>query len=122
MIGQTVPLLLAFIIMYTYGPIRDRLLLFGITRTYPIENIHGHDLVVLPGTKECEDLHFLPSTGLIYTACEGDRSIRTRWFPPMVIFDTRPTVENSDGGLYTINPEVSRWIALFSFWFWAKGH
>lgn len=40
-----------------------------ITRRH-FENIHGTDFKLIPGTIACEDLHYEPYSGQLYTACQ----------------------------------------------------
>lgn len=101
-------LLLASFAIYSYRPTKQRLVTLGVTRSPgSISNIHGSQLRIIRNTRDCEDLHYWPASGLLYTACEGESSPRTRWFPPMAVFDERPVeTGSSTGGLFMIDPEV----------------
>lgn len=50
----------------------QRLVTFGAFRS--LENIHGSDLKIIPGTVACEDLHRDPVSGQLFTACQARQS------------------------------------------------
>lgn len=101
--------LLAALVFYAYAPIKQRLVTLGVLRkSSSIQNIHGSELRIIPDTRHCEDLHFWPGSGLLYTACEGKDSPRMRWFPPMTVFDEVPVETGvATGSLYVLDPDVS---------------
>lgn len=51
------------------APVYQRVETLGLTRRH-IENVHGADLRLIPGTVACEDLHYERVSGQLYTACQ----------------------------------------------------
>ncbi|KAL0489315.1 hypothetical protein AKO1_010649 [Acrasis kona] len=80
MITNAFLFILVFIGASLYGPIKRSGIFRGITKI----NVEGSKTIPLV---QCEDLHV--HNGLVYTACQhSDRAQdRTKWFPPMGIFD-----------------------------------
>lgn len=86
-----------------YGPVKHRLLVFGVTRP-AIPNQHGTEgLRTIPGTTMCEDLHLERTTGQLFTACQDDEEQHSRWFPPNLIFED-PTALDT-GAIVVIDPQ-----------------
>lgn len=50
-------------------PIYQRAEQLGVISRH-IENIHGTNLQLIPNTVACEDIHFEPYSGLLYTSCQ----------------------------------------------------
>lgn len=90
---------------YTYRP----LVVMGLFRgDIPPAIVAKDDLVVIPNTRHCEDLHQHAESGLIYTACEGENSPRYSWFPPLVNFDDPTLGAQSQGSIHVIDPKVCK--------------
>jgi len=91
--------------MYIYS----RLSVFGAFR-HPTTSASSFaldgEIFTLPGLKQC-DLHHIQALGKVYTACQGDETVRFGWFPSVGNFDRPELVERSDGGIYVIDVEVS---------------
>lgn len=84
------------------GPVKHRLLVFGVTRP-TVPNQHGTDeLRIIPETIMCEDLHLEKTTGQLFTACQDDEQQHTKWFPPNLVF-TDPTALTT-GAIVRIDP------------------
>lgn len=105
--------LLVALAIYAYQPTKQRLVTLGLTRGSIIENVHGFskELRVIEDTRHCEDLHYWEASngrGMLFTACEGRGSRRTKWFPPMTVFDD-PELGSGDmtGSIHVLDPEVS---------------
>lgn len=64
------------------------------------------EIFTLPELKQCEDLEFVPSLSRIYTACQGNESVRWDWFPAVGNFDKPEVVDRADGRLYSIDVQV----------------
>lgn len=108
-------LTVAVTIASLYGPpTYHQLRVLGIVnRDEPTGNVHGLDgqVRLIPGTKQCEDVHHHERSGLLFTACEGDGSARLKWFPPTGNFDdpqSVPTDKARRGELVVVDPKVSR--------------
>lgn len=81
---------------------------FGVFRAHQstIDN-EGLEVVRLPETTYCEDLHHHQPSGLIFAACEAKPELRHAWFPPLAIFDDVTGVAEAQGFIKTIDPKVS---------------
>lgn len=107
-------LTVAVTIASLYGPpTYHQLRVLGIVnRDEPTGNVHGLDAQVrlIPGTRQCEDVHHHQRSGLLFTACEGDGSARLKWFPPTGNFDDPQSVSTDKAGrgeLVVVDPKVS---------------
>ncbi|KAL0482476.1 hypothetical protein AKO1_011160 [Acrasis kona] len=101
MITNAFLFILVFIGASLYGPIKRSGIFRGITKI----NVEGSKTIPLV---QCEDLHV--HNGLVYTACQhSDRAQdRTKWFPPMGIFDVPVESKNEKrGDLYVIDPQTT---------------
>ena len=68
-----------------YQPIVVRIEVLGLTRPLSkIHNIHGQDLLILPNTLHCEDLHYHEHSHLLFGATQENPDYRWLWFPPYV--------------------------------------
>jgi hypothetical protein len=91
--------LLALVGSFLYREVKLRLTVLGFTRPQSsIKNIHGEELRIIPNTMLCEDLHYHETSGLLFTACEGDATPRGHWFPGLAHLS-----EPSKAGRGTIN-------------------
>lgn len=68
-----------------YGPVSERVEVFGIKRNLfgGFENEHGEGPTIIPDTYAAEDIHYYEPANLIFGIAEpaGSNS-RERWFPP----------------------------------------
>lgn len=99
LIGFGVPAAVA--LAAVLGVVYQRALTLGLLRG-PIVNYHGHELKTISNTIACEDLHYDVKSDRLYTACQGDMDSRSRWFPPMLLFDYE--YSNHQGHLTVISP------------------
>ena len=84
------------------GPVKHRLLVFGVTRP-TLPNQHGTDgLRTIPGTIMCEDLHLKKTTGHLFTACQDDKEQHSSWFPPNLVFTDSTAL--TTGAIVRIDP------------------
>jgi len=101
-------LLLAVLAVLTsvlYGPIQHSLTVVGVFRTLKSTPLAPEDIVRIPDTIHCEDLHYYEPAHLLFTACEDNAEIRGHWFPPLGIFTTPEKI--TGGSLHVIDPEVN---------------
>ncbi|KAK3370018.1 hypothetical protein B0H63DRAFT_305656 [Podospora didyma] len=61
------------------------------------------EVVAIPDTRHCEDLHYHASSGLLFTACEDKAETRFGWFPPLANFDNPELALKSRGSIHVIN-------------------
>ncbi|KAL2889970.1 Serum paraoxonase/arylesterase 2 [Ceratocystis lukuohia] len=79
----------------------------GIWRTVNSSLVYrDDDLVYIPDTIQCEDLHFHQPSGLIFTACQDNHHSRLSWFPPLSNFDDPIQAMDTQGSIHVINPET----------------
>ncbi|KAK5656871.1 hypothetical protein OQA88_4420 [Cercophora sp. LCS_1] len=97
--------ILAYLV-YTYGfPAYKSLGIFGAFRT---PGSSPHDVVVIPDTVNCEDIHYEPLTGNIFTACEDNVETRFGWFPPLANFDDPELGRKGKGSIHVIDPKTMK--------------
>ncbi|CEJ83938.1 hypothetical protein VHEMI03306 [[Torrubiella] hemipterigena] len=78
---------LTAILAYQYGaPIHRGVVIFGLLRGASNTVVADGDLVVIEGTKHCEDIHHHEPSQSLFLACEGANSPRRDWFPPLSIY------------------------------------
>jgi hypothetical protein len=99
--------LLALSLAYLLGsPLLRTATVFGIGRTpkqFPLDA----EIVSVPDTVHCEDIHYHAPTHKLFTACEDDASTRFAWFPPLARFDYGGLKKGPTGSLHVIDPDVS---------------
>ncbi|KAH8130860.1 hypothetical protein FP744_10004276 [Trichoderma asperellum] len=99
--------LLAVLLGYVYNVYLQRLLLVtGAFRQPGSTELASGDFMVIDSTLHCEDLHYHDSTGLIFTACEGFRGSRLKWFPPIDHFFEPSNPGLHKGNLQIIDPKT----------------
>lgn len=93
---------------YLYGPPTQRALTkLGVYRELTSSSLADPaDLVVIPDTVQCEDLHYHAPSHTLFTACEDVYDTRFQWFPPLGLFDAPDLAWKAQGSLHTIDPEV----------------
>jgi hypothetical protein len=57
---------------------------------------------------QVEDLVYHTSSGMIFATGQGNASARAGWWPPWANFDVSSDAQNADGGIWMIDPQVSR--------------
>lgn len=98
--------LLAYLI-YAAGPFLLRTLtVLGILRRYPDGANVKAEVVAIPDTVHCEDLHYHASSGTLFTACEDNAETRRKWFPPLANFDDPELASKSRGSIHVIDPKA----------------
>lgn len=99
--------LLAVLLGYAYNAFVQRaLVVMGAFRQAESTELAAGEFVVIDGTTHCEDLHLHESTGLIFTACEGFKGSRLKWFPPIDHFSEPSNPGLDKGNLQVIDPKV----------------
>jgi len=100
--------LLTLLGAFLYEPVSHRLTVFGLFRPkFRVENIHGvADLIKIPNTVHCEDLHYHRASNKLYTACEGSVESRLKWFPPFP--QTTDHTAAGQGKIVVIDPVVGK--------------
>ncbi|RCI12336.1 hypothetical protein L249_1108 [Ophiocordyceps polyrhachis-furcata BCC 54312] len=97
-------LLITVFASYLYGAV--------IYRTIVVSGVFrdpGHtavDVIAIPNTLHCEDLHYHEPSGQIFTACEDDEKTRYSWFPPLANFDDPTVGSRARGSFKVINPKT----------------
>ncbi|KAK4226392.1 hypothetical protein QBC38DRAFT_366541 [Podospora fimiseda] len=93
--------------LYLQGPLIQRaIVVLGIFRRYPEGALVKEAVTVIPDTTHCEDLHHHAPSGLLYTACEDDPTVRFKWFPPLANFDAPQLARHSRGSIHVIDPKT----------------
>ncbi|KAK1756966.1 hypothetical protein QBC47DRAFT_173876 [Echria macrotheca] len=94
---------------YTFGPAAHRsLTVLGVLRWSPSSTFGLEEVVVIPDTVNCEDLHYHKQSGMLFTACEDNVEGRFRWFPPLANFDDPELGRKSRGSIHVVNPNTMR--------------
>lgn len=95
-------------LLYTASPsIHRTLTTIGALRRYTEGTAAGNQVVPIPDTVHCEDIHYHAPSGLLFTACEDNAETRFRWFPPLANFDDPELASRSRGSIHVIDPKVS---------------
>jgi hypothetical protein len=99
--------LLAYL-LYTVGPsFHRRLIVLGALRRYPDgATTKGEEVIAIPDTVHCEDIHYYAPSGILFTACEDNAETRFKWFPPVANFDDPELASRSLGSIHVIDPKV----------------
>jgi hypothetical protein len=89
-----------------YQPINQRITTLGLRRPVDqIQNIHGHELKIIDGTPECEDVHHHRESNTLFLGCQFDGySGRQHWFPGLGTF--KDPSRAADGGIVVVDPMV----------------
>ncbi|KAK4041252.1 hypothetical protein C8A01DRAFT_14972 [Parachaetomium inaequale] len=100
--------LLAYV-FYTVGPFVYRAgTLLGVLRKYPNGAAVKGELIAIPDTVHCEDIHYHAPSGTLFTACEDNVETRFRWFPPLTNFDDPELGSKSRGSIHVVDPKTMR--------------
>ncbi|KAL2015725.1 hypothetical protein VTK56DRAFT_4896 [Thermocarpiscus australiensis] len=106
--GSLAAALLAYA-LYSVGPLFVRTLtVLGVLRRYPDGALAQSEVIAIPDTVHCEDLHYHAPSGLLFTACEDNAETRFKWFPPLAIFDDPDLASRSQGSIHVVNPKTMR--------------
>ncbi|GAB1314790.1 hypothetical protein MFIFM68171_05000 [Madurella fahalii] len=98
--------LLAYL-LYTVAPLFQRTLTtVGALRRYPDGGVTRDEVVAIPDTVHCEDLHYHVPSGILFTACEDNASTRFKWFPPLANFDDPELASKNQGSIHVIDPKT----------------
>ncbi|KAK8130340.1 hypothetical protein PG999_002720 [Apiospora kogelbergensis] len=102
--------LLSVFLAYLYGTqVYRQLTIFGVFRTPTNTHISADDtVVVIEGTKHCEDLHWHDPSQLLFTACEGSQTTRWAWWPPLANHDDPTALKDVRASLVVINPKTQK--------------
>lgn len=97
---------LVSLVALLYTPTKDHLSRLGLFRSVPTSTLFSaDDFVTIVDTVHCEDLHYLASANLLFTACEDNSTVRHGWFPGLSNLH-EPSIAGQ-GSIHIINPEVS---------------
>lgn len=109
--GLSTPVVIVtFLIIFAsrfYAPLKTKYIVAGFSRPRDqIVNIHGDQLVKIPNTSHCEDLHYHEPSNKLITACQNTKvkNARRGWFPPLGLFDVKHS--KVQGSLVVIDPTV----------------
>ncbi|KAK4235307.1 hypothetical protein C8A03DRAFT_36852 [Achaetomium macrosporum] len=100
--------LLAYV-FYTAGPFVHRTLtVLGAFRKYSDGASIKGEVVFIPDTVHCEDVHYHGPSGTLFTACEDNAETRFKWFPPLANFDDPELGSRSQGSIHVVNPKTMK--------------
>ncbi|KAK6825312.1 hypothetical protein PG987_012806 [Apiospora arundinis] len=102
--------LISVFLAYLYGTqVYRQLTIVGVFRTPANTHVSADDtVVVIEGTKHCEDLHWHDPSQLLFTACEGPQTTRWSWWPPLANHDDPTALQNARGSLVVIDPKTQK--------------
>jgi hypothetical protein len=113
MARRSPPVLVGFfsiLFAYLYGPeVYRQLSIFGFFRE-PFSTVltSEADLVVIQGTKHCEDLHYHEPSNNLFTACEDSDKTRWAWFPPLTTYEDATVLADNHGGIFVIDAKTQK--------------
>jgi hypothetical protein len=106
MIALSIFTTLVAYVFYAFGPSTHRsLTVLGALRGN-LESTNVEELVVIPDTTHCEDVHFYAPSQTLFTACEDNAETRFSWFPPLANFDNPELARKSKGSIHVVDPKV----------------
>ncbi|KAK4148311.1 uncharacterized protein C8A04DRAFT_33757 [Dichotomopilus funicola] len=95
--------------LYTVArPIYQTVIVFGFLRKYPNGATTDTEVIAIPDTVHCEDLHYHASSGTVFAACEDDPDTRFKWFPPIANFDDPELASRSRGSIHVVDPKTMK--------------
>lgn len=97
---------LAYVFYAAYTPIHRAVTVFGVLRKYPDGAVIRDEVIAVPDTTHCEDLHYHASSGTLFTACEDNPLTRFKWFPPLANFDDPQLASRSQGSIHVVDVKV----------------
>jgi hypothetical protein len=94
------------LVALVFQPINQQITTLGFRRPLgKIANKHGHQLKIIEGTPECEDVHHQRESNTLFLACQSDGYAgRQHWFPGLGVF--KDPSRAGDGGIVVVDPEV----------------
>lgn len=105
--------LLAYL-LYTVAPLVHRTLTtVGALRRYPKGIVAKDQVVAIPDTVHCEDLHYHAPSDTLFTACEDNADTRFKWFPPLANFDDPELASKSQGSVHVIDPKACLQLSMW---------
>ncbi|KAK4119180.1 hypothetical protein N657DRAFT_582243 [Parathielavia appendiculata] len=95
-------------LLYAVGPsLHRRLTVLGALRRYPgAATTNGAEVIAIPDTVHCEDIHYHAPSGSLFTACEDNAETRFKWFPPLANFDDPELAGKSRGSIHVVDPNT----------------
>ena len=95
--------------LYTYGPqVHRTLTVAGVLRRNPSSTAGLEEVIVIPDTIHCEDLHYYSPANALFTACEDKLETRFGWFPALGNLDDPELGRRGRGSIHVIDVDVSR--------------
>ncbi|AEO63145.1 b51dc06a-d67d-40d2-852e-fd2122eb952c [Thermothielavioides terrestris] len=95
--------------LYIAGPfVHRRLTVLGVLRRYPAGSVYSGEVIAIPDTVHCEDVHYHAPSGTLFTACEDNAEIRFKWFPPLATFDDPELASRSQGSIHVVDPKTMK--------------
>lgn len=95
--------------LYAYSPYVYRTLkVAGVLRRNPASTTGLEEVVVIPDTIHCEDLHYYSPANALFTACEDKLETRFGWFPGLGNLDDPELGRRGRGSIHVIDVDVSR--------------
>ncbi|KAK3948730.1 hypothetical protein QBC32DRAFT_350866 [Pseudoneurospora amorphoporcata] len=110
LLGPSVTVALLAYAIYSWGTfIYHNAIVFGFLRTNPLStHVQQADIVYIPDTVHCEDLHYHGPSKTLFTACEDHPETRFQWFPPLTNFNDSSILKTYHGSLHVIDPETKK--------------
>ena len=94
-------------VFFSFGPgVQRTPTVLGVFRRANTSAIQ-EEVVVIPDTINCEDIHYHAPSGMLFTACEDNVETRFRWFPPLDNFDDPGLARKARGSIHVVDPKVS---------------
>ncbi|KAK8094649.1 serum paraoxonase/arylesterase family protein [Apiospora hydei] len=102
--------ILSVVLAYLCGTqVYRQLTIFGLFRTPSSTHISTDDtIVVIEGTKHCEDLHWHEPSQRLFTACEGPQTTRFSWWPPLTNHEDPTALKDARGLLVVVDPKTQK--------------
>ncbi|KAK8039329.1 hypothetical protein PG993_007740 [Apiospora rasikravindrae] len=102
--------ILSVVLAYLYGTqVYRQLTIFGVFRTPSSTHVSAGDtIVVIEGTKHCEDLHWHEPSQRLFTACEGSQTTRFSWWPPLTNHEDPTALKDARGSLVVVDPKTQK--------------
>lgn len=93
--------------LFTAGPyVHRRLTVLGALRSYPAGAVYSDEVIAIPDTVHCEDVHYYAPSGTLFAACEDNAETRFKWFPALANLDDPEMASRSRGSIHVVDPKV----------------
>ena len=103
---SAIGILLAYA-FYALGPsVHRSLTVLGALRGEVPHTLDVEEIIVIPDTTHCEDVHYYAPGASLFAACEDNANTRFRWFPPLAVFDDPELGKRGRGSIHVISPKV----------------